>query len=72
MQASPPNFPVYSTGFLTRKSAETVPQQNLPAPPPPSQKLNGKGFSPPPPPPYQEIKRKSLHSTQCNNNKDSK
>ena len=27
MQASPPNFPVYPTGFLTRKSAETVRQQ---------------------------------------------
>ena len=52
MQASPPNFPVYPTGFLTRKSAETVRQKK--------------------PTPHQEIKRKSLHSTQCNNNKNSK
>ena len=48
MQASPPNFPVYSTGFLTRKSAETVPQQNPPPPPPThlTRKLSGKAFIP--------------------------
>ena len=50
MQASPPNFPVYPTGFLTRKSAETVRQQNPPPPPLPppylTRKLSGKAFIP--------------------------